>query len=430
MENLFSEAKRPLAYRLIPDSLDGFIGQKHIMGKGKPLRKLIEKDAIKSCIFWGPPGTGKTTLARLISKVTKAEFIQLNAATTNLQEVKKALERGRENLKIGRKTIIFLDEIHRFNRLQQDALLPDIEEGNVILIGASTENPYFSLVPALRSRVKLYEFKPLNEDELRKLAKWAINDRKGLNGKIELSEEALDYLVKMAAGDGRKLLNYLEELATIYEGRVGISEAKEVVGISAIKYSRKGYHYDIISAFIKSVRGSDPDAAIYYLAKMLVGGEDPMFIARRLAILASEDIGNANPDAILIANAAMEITSKIGMPEAAITLAQATIYLSMSPKSNSAYKAIKKAMSDVESGVELPVPPHLRKPFKGYLYPHDFPRHWINQEYMTKRRKYYQSDGIGFEKKLEEWLKWLKGELPEVDVKEEIKPDNKPKKGN
>jgi len=415
MENLFSESGRPLAYRLIPDSLDGFIGQQHIMGKGKPLRKLIEKDAIKSCIFWGPPGTGKTTLAKLISKVTKAEFIQLNAATTNLQEVKKALEKGRENLKFGRKTILFLDEIHRFNKLQQDALLPDIEAGNIILIGASTENPYLSLVPALRSRVKLYEFKPLKENELRELAEWAIKDKKGLNGKISLTEEAKRYLIKMAAGDGRKLLNYLEEIASIYEGKIDIKKAENVVGTPALKYGKGEYHYNVISAFIKSIRGSDPDAALYYLARMLLGGEDPMFIARRLAILASEDIGNANPDAILVANAAMEITSRIGMPEAAITLAQATIYLSMSLKSNSVYKAIKRAMADVESGVELPIPPYLKKPFKGYLYPHDFPRHWVKQKYLAEDRKYYESSGIGFEKKLEKWLNWLQGKLMERD---------------
>ncbi len=419
MEDLFSESERPLAYRLVPDSLDGFIGQEHLMGKGKPLRRLIEKDAVKSCIFWGPPGTGKTTLARLISRITKAEFIQLNAATTNLQEVKRALERGRENLKVGRKTILFLDEIHRFNRLQQDALLPDIEAGNIILIGASTENPYFSLVPALRSRVKLYEFKPLKEEELKRLAIWAIRDRRGLNGKVSLTDEALNYLVRMAAGDGRKLLNYLEEIGTIYSGKVGMDGVREVVSTSEVRYSRKGYHYDIISAFIKSVRGSDPDAAIYYLARMLVGGEDPLFIARRLAILASEDIGNANPDAILIANAAMEITSRIGMPEAAITLAQATIYLSMSPKSNSSYVAIKRAMEDVRRGEVLPIPSYLKKPFRGYLYPHDFPRHYVKQKYLSKKKRYYESSGIGFERKLEEWLRWLRGE-------EKVNPKDEP----
>ncbi len=407
MESLFSKGKRPLSFTLRPKSLDEFVGQKHILSKGKPLRVLIETGNIKSSVFYGPPGTGKTTLANLISALSNADFISFNAVTGSVQDIRKAAEKGKSNLQLGRKTIVFIDEIHRLNKLQQDALLPDLEAGNMVLIGASTENPYFSLVPALRSRVRLYEFKPLSEDELRLIAKRAL---KSLNGRISLVGEALDYLVRMSGGDARKLLEYLEELSVIYSGNVDADAARDVVGTFAVKYGRKGYHYDVISAFIKSIRGSDPDAALYYLARMLVGGEDPLFIARRLAILASEDIGNANPDAIVVASAGMDIVSRIGMPEAAITLAQVTVYLSMSPKSNSSYMAIKKAISDVKSGLDLPVPPYLKKPFKGYLYPHDFPRHWVKQKYITEGRRYYQSSGIGFERKLDEWLKWLKGD--------------------
>ena len=420
METLFSNKKRPLPYRLIPETIDQFIGQEHITGKGKPLRRLIERDKLFSSIFWGPPGTGKTTLARLISKLTKSEFIELNAVTSTIQDIRKALEIGRKNFNLGIKTILFIDEIHRFNKTQQDALLPDLEAGNVVLIGASTENPFFSIVPALRSRVKLYEFEPLSDNDLRKLYEMATTDPRGLPG-FKLPEDVLNHLIRVSAGDGRKFLTYIEELHTLSGGKEpDIQLAEEVTGKAAIHYGKGDDHYDVISAFIKSIRGSDPDAALYYLAKMLVGGEDPAFIARRLVILASEDIGNANPEALLIAHATMDVVQKIGMPEAALTLAQATIYLSMSPKSNAVYRAIKKAMSDVESGVDLPVPMHLRDShYKGaketgrgvgYKYPHDYPRHWVKQEYLSEKRKYYESEGIGFEKQLEDWIKWMKGE--------------------
>ncbi|WP_345775895.1 replication-associated recombination protein A [Phorcysia thermohydrogeniphila] len=302
--------------------------------------------------------------------------------------------------------------MHRFNKAQQDALLPDVEAGNVILIGASTENPYFSLTPALRSRVKIYEFKPLSSEELRELYRLAVTDRRGLPG-FKVPSEVLDHLIRCSSGDGRKFLTYLEELYELTGGKEpDIALAEELTEKASIRYGKGDDHYDVISAFIKSIRGSDPDAALYYLAKMLVGGEDPVFIARRLVILASEDIGNANPEALLVATAALQAVEKVGMPEAAINLAQAVIYLSMSLKSNAVYKAIKKAIEDVESGVELPVPDHLRSGFKnrGYRYPHDYPRHWVEQDYLVEKRKYYESSGIGFEKQLEEWLKWMKGE--------------------
>ncbi len=413
METLFSKnVERPLPYRLAPRNFEEFVGQEHIVGSEKPLRRLIEQDRVPSCIFWGPPGTGKTVLARLISKLTRAEFIELNAVTSTVQDVRKALEKGRKNFSLGRKTIVFIDEIHRFNKAQQDALLPDVEAGNVILIGASTENPFFSLVPALRSRVKLYEFKSLSDEDLEKLYDFAVSRDEGLPG-FKLERSVIKHLSRASAGDARKFLSFLEELYILSRGEKPTKElVEEVTGKTYIHYGREEDHYDTISAFIKSVRGSDPDAALYYLAKMLKGGEDPKFIARRLVILASEDIGNANPDALLIATAALESVVNVGMPEAAINLAHATIYLSLSLKSNAVYKAIKKAMKDVEEGREIPIPKHLLSSTKreGYLYPHDYPRHWVEQRYLAEDRKYYESDGIGFEKVLDEWQKWMRQE--------------------
>ncbi len=421
METLFSKGKRPLAFRLQPENFDEFVGQAHILGKGKPLRKLIEKDAVKSSVFWGEPGTGKTTLARLIAKLSNSEFIEINAVTSNIKEIKEALKKGRANFDIGKKTILFIDEIHRFNKIQQDALLPDIEAGNVILIGASTENPYFSLVPALRSRAKLYRFNPLSIEEIKELILWALRDKRGLKNKnLSISEDTLSLLARLSGGDGRKVFNFLEEIASIVS--VGSEITKEIIKKIAsgesTRYGKGDYHYDVISAFIKSIRGSDVDAALYYLARMLKGGEDPMFIARRLVILASEDIGNANPEALLISNAAMNIVSKIGMPEAALTLAQATIYLAMSPKSNAVYRSIGNAIEAVESGDILPVPVYLRDSHysgaedighgKGYLYPHSFPRHYVRQKYLSEERKFYSDDEIGFEKQLKNWLKEMR----------------------
>ncbi|WP_297447055.1 replication-associated recombination protein A [Desulfurobacterium sp.] len=420
-DTLFSKGKRPLAVRLQPENLNEFVGQKHIVGEGKPLRRLIESDAVRSSIFWGEPGTGKTALARLIAKTSNADFIELNAVTSNIKEIKEALAKGRKNFEVGRKTILFIDEIHRFNKVQQDALLPDIESGNVILIGASTENPYFSLVPALRSRVKLYRFNPLSPEEIKTLVLRALTDRRGLKRQnLSISDGALELLAKLSGGDGRKALNYLEEIAALVPSGSRITEdtVKEVAFGESSRYGKGDYHYDVISAFIKSIRGSDVDAALYYLARMLKGGEDPVFIARRLVILASEDIGNANPQALLMANAAMDAVSKIGMPEAALTLAQVTIYLSMSPKSNAVYMSIKRAMEAIESGDILPVPLHLRDSHykgaremghgNGYLYPHNFPKHYVKQKYLAEDRKFYSDDGIGFEKQLKQWLEEMK----------------------
>ena len=422
METLFSKNfDRPLPYRLSPENFEEFVGQEHIIGKGKPLRKLIERNKLFSSIFFGPPGTGKTALARLISRLTNAEFIEINAVTSTVQDIREALEKGRKNAEFGKKTILFIDEIHRFNKAQQDALLPDVEAGNVILIGASTENPFFSLTPALRSRTKIYEFKPLTEKDLKKLYELAVNDKRGLKG-FSVPQEVLKHLIESSAGDGRKFLTYLEELYVLSEGKTpNLKLAEEVTGRTAVIYDKGDNRYDIISAFIKSIRGSDPDAAIYYLARMIKGGEDPLFIARRLVISASEDIGNANPLGLLVATAALEAVKNVGMPEAAINLAHATVFLACSPKSDSSYRALKKALKEVEKGLNLPVPQHLKSGFKnkGYKNPHRFPRHWVKQEYLTEKRKYYESSHIGYEKILDFYMKWMKSRLSEQGGKED-----------
>ncbi len=410
METLFSKQSKPLPARLIPNSFDEFVGQRHLVAPGKPLRKLVESNRLFSVIFYGPPGTGKTALARLIAKRVSGEFRELNAVMTTVQELKKVLGAGRRNLEVGRRTILFLDEIHRFNKAQQDALLPDLEEGNVILVGATTENPYFSLVPALRSRVKVYKFNPLSEEELKKLYRLAVSDSRGLPG-FSVPDDVLDFLVRVSGGDGRRFLSLLEELYFLSDGEVPSMElAEEAVGEPSLKYSRGDEHYDVISAFIKSMRGSDPDAALYYLAKMLKAGEDPLFIARRIVIFASEDVGNADPQALWVAVSALHAVEKVGMPEAAINLAHAVIYLSLTLKSNAVYKSLRRALKDVESGIDLPVPEHLKTRSKKYKYPHDYPRHYVEQDYLSEKRKYYRPDGIGFEKELLKFWKWMRGE--------------------
>ncbi len=415
------EGKKPLPARLKPRDFSEFAGQKHIISRGKPLRKLVEKGEIHSLIFVGPPGTGKTALAHLIKEKLGADFYELNAVTSTVSDVRKVLEKGRENRKLGRKTILFIDEIHRFNKAQQDALLPDTEEGNVILIGATTENPYFSLTPALRSRVKIYNFKPLEREDLLKLYRTATTRKDGLPG-FNVPENVLNLLINTSAGDGRRFLNYLEEIHTLTGGKEPTLDlAQEVVGEGVLSMS-EDERFDLISALIKSMRGSDPDAALHYAVRLLEAGEDPKFIARRLVIFASEDIGNANPEALLVANAALNAVINVGMPEAAINLAHAVIYLSTSLKSNAVYKALKEAQKDVKEGFQPEVPPHLKagKRNRGYKYPHNYERNYVNQEYLKGKREYYRPKGIGFEKNLESWLKWMKGETDKIEpIKEE-----------
>ncbi len=419
------EGRKPLPARLRPKDFSEFVGQKHIVGEGKPLRKLVESGKIHSLILVGPPGTGKTALVHLIKEKLKADFYELNAVTSTVSDVRRVLERGRENRKLGRKTVLFIDEIHRFNRSQQDALLPDTEEGNVILIGATTENPYFSLTPALRSRVKIYRFKPLSRKDLLELYRLATTKKNGLPG-FKVPEPILNLLVNASAGDGRKFLNFLEELHTLTGGKEPDLElAEEVVGEGAPPIT-EDQRFDLISALIKSMRGSDPDAALHYAVRLLEAGEDPKFIARRLVIFASEDIGNANPEALLVANAALNAVLNVGMPEAAINLAQAVLYLSTSLKSNAVYKALKEAQKDVKEGFQPEVPPHLKagKRNRGYKYPHNYERNWVEQEYLKEKRKYYRPKGIGFEKVQERWLSYMRGETDKIEPTKEKEVDD------
>ncbi|MDI6728617.1 MAG: replication-associated recombination protein A [Thermodesulfovibrionales bacterium] len=416
--NLFEDEQKtipdsnaPLAYRMCPRTIDEYTGQEHILGKGKLLRRAIEADRITSLILYGPPGTGKTALARVIAAKTKSHFEWLNATTAGLDDLRKVINGAKTRKAKGIRTILFLDEIHRFNKLQQDALLPDVEEGNIILIAATVENPFFYVNSALLSRSQVFELKPLTEENILSLLNNAIQDReRGLgNLNIYADEDALKHIAKMADGDARKALSALEIAALTTSpattsdenGRINITLqiAEESIQKKVIVYDKKGdQHYDTISAFIKSMRGSDPDAAVYYLAKMLYAGEDPRFIARRIVICASEDVGDADPMALVIATSALRAVEFIGMPEARIPLAQATIYIAKAPKSNACYKAIEAAMADVESEQTMEVPDHLKDSHypgakklghgKGYKYPHDYGG-YVEQEYMSKKKKYY-----------------------------------------
>lgn len=406
-DNVISPQNLPLAYRMAPRDLHEYVGQRHLLEDGKILKRAIDSDRITSLILYGPPGVGKTALARIIANRTKASFHWLNASTLNLEEIRKKLGVARQHIKRGEKTILFIDEIHRLNRLSQDALLPDIEEGNIILIGATTENPFFYLNSALLSRSQVFELKPLSEDEIMELLKRALKDsERGLgNFNIKATESALRYIAKASDGDARKALSALEiaVLTTSMnsDGLIIVDEkiAEESIQKKHIVYDRAGdQHYDTISAFIKSMRGSDPDATVYWLAKMLYAGEDPRFIARRIVIAASEDVGNADPMALLIALSAAQAVEFVGMPEARIILAQAAIYVANAPKSNACYRAIEEALADVKKDRTLSIPDHLKDSHypgakklghaKGYKYPHDYGG-YVEQEYMPKKKKYY-----------------------------------------
>lgn len=392
---------------MCPRTLDEYIGQEQILGEGKLLRRAVEADRITSIILYGPPGTGKTALARVIAARTKAHFEWLNAATAGLDDLRKVIHSARARKERGTPTILFLDEIHRFNKLQQDALLPDVEEGNIILIAATVENPFFYVNSALLSRSQIFELKPLSEEDILKILRITMHDKeRGLgNVKIFIDEEALKHIAKMSDGDARKALSALEiaALTTVPDekGNVNISleTAEESIQKKAVVYDKKGdQHYDTASAFIKSMRGSDPDAAIYYLAKMLYAGEDPRFIARRIVICASEDVGEADPTALIIATSALRAVEFIGMPEARIPLAQATIHIAKAPKSNACYRAIEAAMEDIKNEATMEVPDHLKDTHypgakklghgEGYKYPHNYGG-YVEQEYLPKKKKYY-----------------------------------------
>ena len=403
-----NDAAAPLAYRMAPATIEEYVGQAHIIGKGKLLRRAIEADRVTSLILFGPPGTGKTALAKVIASRTNARFEWLNAATAGLDDLRKVIQSAKTRKTKGIRTILFLDEIHRFNKLQQDALLPDVEEGNIILIAATVENPYFYVNSALLSRSQVFELKPLTDADLLEILDSALkNTERGL-GKMKVSadEEALKHISKMSDGDARKALSALElaALTTTPDAsgviHITVSIAEESIQKKALVYDKAGdQHYDTISAFIKSMRGSDPDASIYYLAKMLYAGEDPRFIARRIVICASEDVGEADPMALILATSALRAVEFIGMPEARIPLAQATIYIANAKKSNTCYMAIEAAMEDIKNEQTLEVPDHLKDSHypgakklghgEGYKYPHDFGGH-VEQDYLKKKKTYYK----------------------------------------
>ena len=419
---------QPLAERMRPRTLDEFVGQEEIVGKGKLLYRAIETDNISSAIFYGPPGTGKTTLAKIIANTTKSEFKQINAVTSGVAEIRKAIDEATENLKLyGKKTIVFIDEIHRFNKLQQDALLPFVENGTIVLIGATTENPYFEVNRALISRSMVFQLKDIEVCDIKKVLRRALTDERGFKGtKIIIDEEVLDYFAQNSSGDIRKALNALEMAVLTSDKEDGaikitIDDARECMQGKVLPYDKNGdNHYDTISAFIKSMRGSDPDAAVFYLAKMLEAGEDPSFVARRIVICASEDVGNADPMALVVASSAANAVEMIGMPESRIILSQAAIYVACAPKSNASYLAIEKAAEDVKNTGDAKVPPHLKDAhYKGakdlgngigYKYPHDYKGNFVVQQYLPdslKNKKYYLPKGIGYESKIIERLKRL-----------------------
>jgi putative ATPase len=429
-EELAPEAegsRRPLADRVRPTTLEEFIGQRHLLGEGKALRKAIQSDDLVSMILWGPPGSGKTTLARIIARETKSEFHSLSAVTAGVADVRQVLERARRNRARGLRTILFIDEIHRFNKAQQDALLHAVEDGTILLIGATTENPSFEVIGPLLSRCRVFRLYPLSREELRAVVERALRVDPWLSSrKVQFAGAALPLLIDLSGGDARVLLNALELAVRLTspnaEGATVVDEerVREAMQRPALLHDKAGdYHYDLISAFIKSVRGSDPDAAIYWLARMLAGGEDPKFIARRMIILASEDIGNADPFALVLATSAFTAVDYVGMPEARIILAQAAAYLASAPKSNAAYVAISEAMEDVEAEPLADVPLHLRNAptelmrqmgyASGYKYPHDFEGHFVRQSYRPpgKDRVYYRPTEMGVEKRLRERLQQL-----------------------
>jgi putative ATPase len=393
---------------MCPKTLDDYVGQEHILGPGKLLRRSIEADRITSLILYGPPGTGKTALARIIAEKTRAHFEWRNAATIGLDEIRKVISQSKQRVSKGIHTIVFLDEIHRFNKLQQDALLPDVEEGNITLIAATVENPFFYVNSALLSRSHVFELKPLSEKDILKVLQNAlIDNERGLgNEPVTIDKDALHHIAKMSDGDARKALSALEIAAlTTSPGKNGkklinIKIAEESIQKKVIVYDKKGdQHYDTISAFIKSMRGSDPDAALYYLAKMIYAGEDPRFIARRIIICASEDVGNADPMALVLATSVLRAVEFIGMPEARIPLAQATIYVACAPKSNACYKAIEAALDDISKEETMEVPEHLKDSHypgakklghgKDYKYPHSYGG-YVEQDYLKKKKKYYK----------------------------------------
>lgn len=421
----------PLAVRMRPESLEEIVGQEHILGKDKLLYRAISADKLNSIVLYGPPGTGKTTIAKVIAKTTSAEFTQMNATVSGKKDMQDVVEEAKSNMAMyGKRTILFIDEIHRFNKAQQDFLLPYVEDGTIILIGATTENPYFEVNKALLSRSIIFELKPLNAENIKVLLKRCIdNAEKGLGMyKAEITDEALDFISDMANGDARAALNALE-LGVLTTPRaadgiihITLEVAEECIQRRALRYDKDGdNHYDVISAFIKSMRGSDPDAAVYYLARMIEAGEDVKFIARRIMICASEDVGNADPQAIQVAVAAAQAVERVGWPESQIILAQAVTYIATAPKSNSACNAIFAALDAVKTAHNQAVPAHLQDSHYagsgdmghgvGYKYAHDYENHYVNQQYLPDGlvgSRFYEPGELGYEKQINQWMNKIK----------------------
>lgn len=431
MKSTSLEKESPLAARLRPTTLEEVVGQSHIIGKDKLLYRAIKADKISSIIFYGPPGTGKTTLAKVIANTTSAEFMQINATIAGKKDMEEVIHKAKDTLGMyGKRTILFIDEIHRFNKSQQDYLLPFVEDGTIILIGATTENPYFEVNGALISRSVIFELKPLRKEEIKELLRRAVYDKeKGMGAyDADIDEEALEFLSDLSGGDARHALNAIElGIMTTQrdtDGRIHITMevAQECIQKRRVLYDKNGdNHYDTISAFIKSMRGSDPDAAVYYLAKMLYAGEEVAFIARRIMICAAEDVGNADPMALNVAVSASLAVERIGMPEAQIILSQAVTYVACAPKSNAACEAIFHARKEVEKSGNLPIPPHLQDAHykgaaklghgTGYKYAHDYPNHYVEQQYLPyelKGKKFYEPSWNGYENKIREHMKRIK----------------------
>lgn len=425
------EKESPLASRLRPRTLDEVVGQQHIIGKDKLLYRAIKADKLGSVIFYGPPGTGKTTLAKVIANTTQADFKQINATVAGKKDMEEVVTEAKNNMGMyGRRTILFVDEIHRFNKGQQDYLLPFVEDGTLTLIGATTENPYFEVNGALLSRSRIFELKPLEKDDIKQLIYRAVTDSERGMGtyRVKIEEDAADFLADTANGDARAALNAVE-LGVLTTERsedglihIDLAAAQECIQKRAVCYDKDGdNHYDTISAFIKSMRGSDPDAAVYYLARMLYAGEDIKFIARRIMICASEDVGNADPQALNVAVSAALAAERIGLPEAQIILSQAASYVACAPKSNAAYVAIQNAMENVKTTRTMPVPVHLQdRHYKGaaklghgegYKYAHDYPKHYVKQQYLPDGMEgtvFYEPSDNGYEKQIKAHMKWLK----------------------
>lgn len=432
------EKEAPLASRMRPTTLDEVVGQKHIIGKDKLLYRAIKADKLGSVIFYGPPGTGKTTLAKVIANTTSARFEQINATVAGKKDMEEIVKNAKDAIGMyGQKTILFVDEIHRFNKSQQDYLLPFVEDGTITLIGATTENPYFEVNNALLSRSRIFELKPLEKQDIRELVMRAVYDmEKGMGTYgADITDEAADFLADVANGDARAALNAVElgilttDKSDDGKIHITIDVAAECIQKRVVRYDHDGdNHYDTISAFIKSMRGSDPDAAVYYLARMLYAGEDVKFIARRIMICASEDVGNADPNALVVAVSAAQAVERIGMPESQIILSQAAAYVATAPKSNAAYMGIAKAMKTVADTRTMPVPAHLQdRHYKGaeklghglgYKYAHDYPNHYVTQQYLPdgmEGMRFYEPSENGYEKKIREHMEFIRREAGETE---------------